>query len=78
MQQHNNISTEQQRGSTHRQPQRTVNWVYLTPLIFAPAIPLARIASTKMRLSVKAQRYVMLGMIGAGLSHGTYLMTMKP
>jgi len=48
-------------------------WIYLSPLIFAPLIPLTRIALRNQ--SPKVMNRAMLGLIGVALVHGMLVLT---
>lgn len=48
-------------------------WIYFSPVIFAPLIPLTRIALRNQ--SPKVMNRAMLALIGAALIHGTLVLT---
>lgn len=56
---------------TELKPQsKSISWKYITPLAFAPTLPLIRIG---LRKNPRMQSLAFGGVVALGLAHGTYL-----
>ena len=69
---HARLMSQVRRREGQRKRNSKPKWMYATPLVFAPLLPMTRIA---LRNNPKVRDRVFFGLIGVALLHGTFLLS---